>query len=184
MNKIRIIAICGKAGSGKDTVLRALKEHYPHFHEIVSCTSRPPRAGEVDGINYHFLTKEEFTEKILNGDMLEATVFNDWCYGTALSDLSTETINIGVFNPEGVSIISEDPRLDVDTYLIVASDKERLLRQLNREPNPNVQEIVRRFGTDEKDFDNLEAKIGEFIAFSNHTQEDLQDIVEQIGRKY
>lgn len=184
MNKIKLIAICGKAGSGKDTVLRKLKEAYPHFHEIVSCTTRPPRAGEVDGVNYHFLTNEQFAEKVLNGDMLEATIFNDWCYGTSYSGLAEGKVNIGVFNPEGVSIIADDPRLDVDTYLIIASDKERLLRQLNREPNPNVHEIVRRFGTDEKDFDNLEDKIGEFVAFFNHTENDLQDIVAHFGQMY
>lgn len=184
MNKIKIIAICGKAGSGKDTVLQALKNRYPHFHSIVSCTTRPPRAGEVDGINYHFLTNEEFAQKVLNGDMLEATIFNEWCYGTAYSDLDPDTVNIGVFNPEGVAIISDDPRLEVDRYVIMVSDKERMIRQLNREPNPDVKEIIRRFGTDDADFDNLESKIGKFTAFSNHNKDELLDIVEQIGRKY
>ena len=87
MNKINIIAICGKAGAGKDTLLQKVIRSgrtSSFIHEIVSCTTRPPREGEVNGVNYHFMTNEEFAEKILNKEMLEATIFNDWCYGTAL----------------------------------------------------------------------------------------------------
>ena len=184
MNKIKIIALFGKAGSGKDTVLKELVKQYPHIHEIVSCTTRPPRAGEVDGINYHFLTNQEFADKVINNDMLEATVFNDWCYGTAYSDLDPNNINVGVFNPEGISILQDDPRIEIIPYLIVVSDKERLLRQLNREANPDVLEIVRRFNTDNIDFDNLEAKVENFVALFNHDQEDLQYIVRELGQLY
>ena len=57
MNKVKVIALFGKAGSGKDTILRALVKVDPDkFNEIVSCTTRPPREGEQEGVNYHFLT--------------------------------------------------------------------------------------------------------------------------------
>ena len=89
MNKVKVIALFGKAGSGKDTILRALVKVDPDkFNEIVSCTTRPPREGEQEGVNYHFLTIDQFTEKVLNGDMLEATEFIDWHFGTAVSSLS------------------------------------------------------------------------------------------------
>lgn len=157
MNKVKVIALFGKAGSGKDTILRALVKADPDkFNEIVSCTTRPPREGEQEGVNYHFLTVEQFTEKVLNGDMLEATEFNNWHYGTALSSLSTEKINVGVFNPEGIRCLMEDNFVDLTVYYVRASDKERLIRQLNREENPDIQEIIRRFSTDEQDFEDLE----------------------------
>lgn len=64
MNKVyTIIAIMGKAGSGKDTFLRALLQE-PEFKDaapIVSCTTRPMRENEQNGIDYHFLTNEQFT---------------------------------------------------------------------------------------------------------------------------
>lgn len=157
MNKVKVIALFGKAGSGKDTILRALVNKFPdRYNEIVSCTTRPPREGEQEGANYHFLTVEQFTEKVLNGDMLEATEFNNWHYGTALSSLSTEKINVGVFNPEGIRCLIEDNFVDLTIYYVRASDKERLIRQLNREENPDIQEIIRRFSTDEQDFEDLE----------------------------
>ena len=155
--KLKVVAIMGKAGSGKDTILRALVNKFPdRYNEIVSCTTRPPREGEQEGTNYHFLTIEQFTEKVLNGDMLEATEFNNWHYGTALSSLSKDKINVGVFNPQGIRCLMEDKLVDLTTYYVRTSDKERLIRQLNREENPDIKEIIRRFSTDEQDFEDLE----------------------------
>ena len=80
---MKIVALMGEAGSGKDTILHSIMEKYPsYFNEIISCTTRPPREGEKEGVNYYFLSIDEFTKKVLNGDMLEATEFNDWHYGT------------------------------------------------------------------------------------------------------
>lgn len=159
MNKIEIIAICGKAGAGKDTLLHKIMQRMGNsaiLHEIVSCTTRPPREGEVDGVNYHFMTNEDFAAKIFNHEMLEATVFNDWCYGTSLQSLDTSKINIGVFNPEGIETLNEDSRINLRVYYIDAPGKDRLIRQLNREQDPNIDEILRRYKTDEEDFANLD----------------------------
>lgn len=159
MNKINIIAICGKAGAGKDTLLRKIMqiENTKMFlHEIVSCTTRPPREGEVDGVNYHFMTNEEFAQKILKGEMLEATIFNDWCYGTALQSLDVNKVNIGVFNPEGIETLLQDFRINLRAYYVDVPGKERLIRQLNREESPDVDEIIRRYKADEEDFMDLD----------------------------
>ena len=153
-DKYTIIALMGKAGSGKDTIMKALLKQ-PAFQNaapIISCTTRPKRDYEKDGIDYHFLTKEQFTEKILSGDMLEATVFNDWCYGTSLENLSKDKVNIGVFNPEGVGLIRGRNNIKLTLIYIEARDKDRLMRQLNRENDPDIHEIIRRYSTDEMDF--------------------------------
>lgn len=55
------------------------------------------REGEKEGVNYYFLSSDEFKERLFNGDMLEATVFRGWSYGTAFSALNENTINLGVF---------------------------------------------------------------------------------------
>ena len=66
--------------------------------------------------------------------MLEATVFNTWCYGTSLKNLSKDKVNIGVFNPEGVEILrSKKDEINLTVIYIEANNKDRLLRQLNRE---------------------------------------------------
>ena len=59
-NKGSLIVISGPSGSGKDSVCERLKEYKEDFWVSVSCTTRKPRKGEEDGINYFFLTEEEF----------------------------------------------------------------------------------------------------------------------------
>lgn len=151
----KIIAIMGKAGSGKDTILQQVLTKNYNLNEIISCTTRPKREGEKEGVNYYYLTPEQFGDKVLHNEMLEATCFNDWFYGTSYEALRTDTINIGVFNPAGIEALMSHPDVEVTVFYIYASDKIRLLRQLNRENDPNVNEIIRRFKADEKDFSDL-----------------------------
>jgi guanylate kinase len=155
MKKYKIIAVMGQAGAGKDSFVNTLLED-TRFKDIakpiISCTTRPIREHEQDGVNYHYLTNEEFAEQVVNGEMLEATVFNNWCYGTSTKNLDEDALNIGVFNPEGVEILQGSNNIDLTVVYILANDKVRLLRQLNREENPDCNEIVRRFGADKKDF--------------------------------
>lgn len=156
MNKIKVLALMGEAGAGKDTILQEILDQHPEFYEIVSCTSRPPREKEINHVNYHFFTREEFEEKIKNNEMLEYTEFNNWYYGTGLNSVDKRYINVGVFNPEGVRTLIQDPRIDVLVVRVCASDKTRLLRQINREINPDIDEIIRRWHTDEEDFSDLD----------------------------
>lgn len=183
VNMYKIIAIMGKAGAGKDTFLHeAMAQDIGTLHEIVSCTTRPPREGEQEGVNYHFLTPEQFSEQLLNGEMLEATVFRDWCYGTSTQGLNPNKINIGVFNPAGVDILRDIPNVKLFVIYVTADDKERMLRQLLRENNPDVREIVRRFSTDEEDFIIAEQLLNEtynYVVVVNNKDSNIQVIVEK-----
>jgi guanylate kinase len=152
----KIIALIGEAGSGKDRIMKEVLAAEPDlFNEIISSTTRPMREGEVEGINYCYLTKEEFQNKAVAGQMLETAEFNGWLYGTSYDALSLDKPNIGIFNPAGIySMLSRDD-IDLTVFKICCSSKERLVRQLNRESKPDVQEIIRRFNTDQADFENL-----------------------------
>lgn len=154
MNKYKVIAICGKSAAGKDTLLKEImKLENTNLHEIVSCTTRPPREGEVNGKNYYFFSVEEFLNKVNNNEMLEHTQFREWYYGTSLDSLQLNSINVGVFNVDGIERLYENSNIELYVIKVVASDKTRLLRSLNREKNPDVHEIIRRYTTDEKDFE-------------------------------
>ena len=153
MSVYKIIALVGESGSGKDSLLQSVLAASPKAcHEIISCTTRPPREGEVNGKNYYFFTNQEFTELIAANQMLEYTSFNGWYYGTTFGALSAEKVNIGVFNPAGIYSLLKLSDIDLTVVRIYASEKDRLLRQLNREECPNVEEIVRRYSTDKEDF--------------------------------
>ena len=151
----KIIALIGKAGSGKDTMLHQIVEANPDFHEIISCTTRPQREGEVHEVNYFYLTPEQFGDKIIHNEMLEATYFNDQFYGTSYESLRSDAINVGVFNPTGIESLLTHKDVEVEIFYIEASAKTRLIRQLNRENNPDVEEIIRRYKADEEDFFEL-----------------------------
>ena len=151
---IKVIALFGPSGSGKDTVAKILAKQ-KNVNEIVSCTTRPMRDYEQDGIDYHFLTNEQFAEKVLNGSMLEATSFRDWFYGTPIDSLKENMLNVGVFNIQGIECLLKDDRLDVYPVYIACEDKLRLQRSLDREVNPDCEEICRRFLTDLQDFEDI-----------------------------
>ena len=174
----KIIALIGEAGSGKDRLMKEVLAAAPEqFNEIISCTTRPKRQGEVEGINYYYLTPEQFAYKVLNYEMLEATAFNDWCYGTSYDALRSGVPNIGVFNPDGIRALLEHNDIELTVFRVICSDKTRLLRQLHREEAPNVDEIIRRYGTDKQDFSDLEF---DTINISNEKLEDIPVAIAKI----
>lgn len=77
-----IFVISGPSGSGKGTVCSALRRMKPDLAIAVSATTRPPRAGETDGVSYHFITRERFQAMLDAGEILEHTVYNGNYYGT------------------------------------------------------------------------------------------------------
>jgi guanylate kinase len=80
----QLVIISGPSGVGKDTIIEALRDRPrdPDYHYVVTCTTRAPRPGEVDGISYHFLDRERFLELRDAGALLEANeVHGNW-YGT------------------------------------------------------------------------------------------------------
>jgi guanylate kinase len=74
-----LIVISGPSGVGKDTVLHCMKERNLPFHFVVTAATRPPRSSEVDGVDYIFVSHDEFARMIENNELLEyAIVYNDY----------------------------------------------------------------------------------------------------------
>lgn len=78
----KLFVISGSSGVGKGTVIKEFLKKNPEFKLSVSCTTRKPREGEVDSVNYFFLTKEDFKLKIENDEFLEWAEFSGNMYGT------------------------------------------------------------------------------------------------------
>ena len=78
-----VFVLSAPAGTGKTTLVRMLSQEFPCIEESVSCTTRPPRPGEVDGRDYHFLSNLKFEEKIRQGDFLEYAEVFGYYYGTS-----------------------------------------------------------------------------------------------------
>lgn len=99
MNKGRLIVFSAPSGCGKGTMLaEILKDE--RFRCSVSATTRAPRPGEVDGVNYHFLTREDFESRVAAGEFLENTEYCGNCYGTLASE-------VDVYLEKGQNVILE-----------------------------------------------------------------------------
>jgi len=79
--------ITGPSGVGKGTLIRGLLERVPELELSVSATTRAPRPGEEDGVDYHFLTPEQFEARVKAGDFVEHANYSGNRYGTLRSDL-------------------------------------------------------------------------------------------------
>lgn len=159
MNKYKIVALFGEAGSGKDYIQKKIMETdfgKENLSEIISCTTRPPREGEIDGVHYHFIPSAgEFFNWDNMHKWIEFSCFRNWWYGTSIDNLQKDKINIGVFNINGIKQILEDEEIECLPIYIQVFPKIRLMRQLQREYQPDCDEIIRRYLSDQKDFLNI-----------------------------
>ena len=96
----RMIVLAGPSGVGKSSIVAALRERLPDLFFSVSATTRAPRAGEVDGRDYHFLSSEEFDRRARNGEFLEHATYSGNRYGTLRSEVERRLA-------EGVSVVLE-----------------------------------------------------------------------------
>ena len=96
----RVFVITGPSGVGKGTLIRGLMERLGDLELSVSATTRPPRPGERDGVDYHFLTPEEFDRRVAAGDFVEHADYAGRRYGTLRSELEGRLA-------EGVPVVLE-----------------------------------------------------------------------------
>lgn len=177
--KYKVIALMGKSASGKDTILKAVCDKFPNLHKKVSTTTREPRENEVDGVDYFFTNPTDFAQKIIDGDMLEASSFNDWFYGTEKKSFDENKINIGVFNPDGIRALLDDGNVDLEVVYVICPNKTRIIRSLERETNPDIEEVFRRYKTDESDFGDLDF---DFSVVLNDGRFTIDELVEQVRK--
>jgi guanylate kinase len=166
LNKGIIIAICGKSASGKTTLAENLFVYFSKLgiktHQIVSFTTRKRRWNEREGIDYCFVSDKIFKTLEEKKQLIESTCFNGWHYGTAKFSLLDNTINIGVFNPDGMKSLAklQDKYIVIPVFLTAATPV-RLFRSIKREKELTF-EMLRRMVVDFKDFHNFPATL-EFL---------------------
>jgi guanylate kinase len=87
----RVFVITGPSGVGKGTLIRTLRERLPELELSVSATTRAPRPGERDGVDYHFLGDSDFQRRVDAGDFVEHAVYSGRRYGTLRAELERRT---------------------------------------------------------------------------------------------
>ena len=143
-----LVVISGPSGAGKDTVVaKYLRKRSSNAWLSVSCTSRPMRPGDKEGKTYYFLTKEEFENKINNGEFLEYALYNDNYYGTPKEHIEEKLRNgidvilvievqgaleVKVLIPEAICIFIMPPSMKELRQRLVGRKTESKEKILNR----------------------------------------------------
>jgi guanylate kinase len=157
----KVFVITGPSGVGKGTLIERLLERIPDLELSVSATTRPPRAGDVDGRDYHFLTDEEFERRVEAGDFLEHATYSGHRYGTLREEVERRL-------EQGRSVVLEievqgarqvrDAMPEAVQIFIAPPDREALRSRLEGRGTDSAAAIERRLRTAEIE---LEAQ-GEF----------------------
>lgn len=187
----KLFVIMGKSASGKDTLYRLIMERHPELRPVVPYTTRPIRAGEKEGREYHFVTDETLHRMERENRVVECrcyeTVKGPWNYFTAddgqinLEEANSCLIStlegyIGIRNFYGAGQV-------VPLYIAV-DDFVRIDRSLKREmeqKNPCVAEVCRRFLADEADFS--EEKLQQAGITEEILNVSLQEALEEIEKR-
>jgi len=147
-NSKRIILV-GKGGSGKDYARKLLED--AGFRYCVSHTTRPPREGEVNGKDYHFINRDAAAHQFAANDLFyEYVIFNGWIYGTTKEEFLKS--NLFIMTPSGISKIKPTDREESFVVYFDIDGETRRNRLLLRRDADNVD---RRIEADEKDFENF-----------------------------
>ena len=162
-----LIVLTGRSCSGKDTVQKLMMRDLD-VQKIVTYTTRPIRPGEQDGVNYHFISPEEFEKKRADGFFLESVGYNTmvggkpetWYYGSSVesyreAEQSSEVYTVILTRP-GLQAL-RDQGIDCYSVYLDASDEEIRNRQFFRRDDPT--EAARRFEADKHDFKGIEKEV-------------------------
>ncbi|MBL9187947.1 MAG: AAA family ATPase [Opitutaceae bacterium] len=177
-----LLVIAGPAGSGKSTLCDRLVAERPEFSRVVTTTTRAPRAGEINGVHYHFFSPSEFRRRVAAGEFLEwAQVHgdrDDRLYGTlkssVLEPLAAGRDLVMSIDVQGVESLRRVARMDerlrrAMTTIFIVVDHERLVARMRERAKDHDDEIARRLATAEAELREA-AKFDERI--ESHTRDE------------
>lgn len=142
------ILLAGKAASGKDFFRDYMKNL--GFDIDVSYSTRPMRAGEIDGYTYNFISREQFQNLLHGNNMFEHVEFAGMLYGTSRENW--EKCDVFIFTPSGLSQVPEEDRKDC---VVIYFDIPYEVRKERLKERSDFDSVGRRLEADEKDFENF-----------------------------
>lgn len=181
----KLFYVMGKSSSGKDTIYEEVFSRKElGLQSFIMYTTRPIRAGETDGVQYHFVTEKQLQALQEQGKVIELrtyqTVFGPWYYFTADGDTvdmeHKDYIALGTL--ESYEKVKKYYGTDkvVPVYIEVDDDKrlERAIKRERKQAAPNYEEVCRRFLADQKDFseENIE-RAGITRRFKNNAEREV-----------
>lgn len=181
-----ILIISGPSGCGKSTLLKEVYKNISDYYFSISTTTRAPRVGEVNGVDYFFVTKEEFEKEIKNGDFLEYAKVHDNYYGTSLKPINKalEEGKLVIFDidVQGHEIVRNKIDSFVTSVFITTPSLNILKQRLNNRNTDSLEIIEKRIKNAKNEIeyfqdydyliinDDLEIAAKELISIANITR--------------
>lgn len=153
-----LIVIAGPSGVGKDAVIKGMKARQIDFHFVVTATTRPPREGEVDGVDYIFVSPERFAEMIDNDELLEyALVYNDYKgvpkeqVRKALASCKDVIMRVDVQGAGRIREISSQALL----IFLTTENEAEMVSRLEKRDTESSDDLVMRIATARQEFKRI-----------------------------
>lgn len=174
-----IYVLIGKSCAGKDYIASKLTNF--GLKRVVTYTTRPKRKNEKEGVNYHYIPRQEFEVLISSGFFAEwrsyDTVDGLWYYGSSVDSYDTDEDRFIILNPEGFrqikKILSEDMVKSIYVYSNIKTIRNRLKKRGDKK-----EEVERRIEHDLIDFKGLENEVDKIVY--NNEDNDINDVVSKI----
>lgn len=177
MNNGRLFVISGSSGAGKSTLIKALLEKVDKLHFSVSATTRRPRPGEEEGVNYLFVSKAEFEEMIINSELLEYAEYAGNYYGTPVKKV-IESMAAGVdvildIEVQGTEQV-KGRMPDAVTIFLMPPNFDELERRLRLRGTDSDEKIVCRLDLAKREF--AEAGKYDYIVINDNLENAVNEI--------
>ena len=172
-----ILILAGASASGKSTCAKMISDdNYTNVKQVITYTTRKPRVGEQDGVDYHFVTDEQFNEMKKNKEFFEYVTYKNWQYGTKI-DLNPDLNQVVVLNPTGVRAFKEYGKSYQSDIIIIYIDvdrRSRLIKMLER--GDDIEEAYRRCTSDEGQFAAFDREV-DYVIENNGYKRSPKEVV-------
>lgn len=172
-----MLILMGPSASGKTEIAKLLQSKY-HLQKVVTHTTREIRINEVNDIDYHFVTKNDFLALKEKNEFVETTIYNNNFYGTSKKEIADN--KCVVLDPEGAKSFKE--LNDKRVYVIYLSCPEDIRVQRMKERNDDYDKIISRINNDRISFNDSAFHLADIMIKSNLGT--IQEITEMVYNLY
>ena len=175
----RMILLVGASASGKTVTALDLQRRYG-LKKAITTTTREKRVGETDGVEYFFITKDEFMKRLNEGKFVEHSLYNENYYGCGIDQVDDD--KIVVLDPNGLHSFLKLNNKHIVSYLLIADEKTRHDRMISR--GDKFENIEKRLKNDINDFslDKI-GKVDYIIHTENQTIEQTSDQIYKLYKE-